>query len=205
MNINDNSKKIFEKIARVNSVINGFYAGEPPHSFVIKHSEDDVKQTRQSAYLMILCAVPMLLRGILRSSSYLHNGGLVLAVVTIVLSAVCLITASNMETKPIAVIEGDYITIKGRQYHHSEISELKKGSVNCLMIMSSGRRIASVGKSWDGCIELVQWAQYRGIAINDDGGTNAEELQKKQTNLVAVIVVVCLVAVTAMVILPILL
>lgn len=202
MDINDNSKKIFERIVRVNSVINGCYAGEPPYSFAVKHSADDMKQTRQSAYLMMVCAVPMMLRGIIRSSFHMRMAGIVLAIIAIVTGIISLIAASNMEKKSVAVVEGDYITIKGRPYHHSEISELKKGSLNCLLIMSEGKKIASVGKSWDGCLELVQWAQYRGIAINDDSSVNVEELQKKQGTLVAVVVLGCLVVVTLLIILP---
>jgi hypothetical protein len=189
--MNENNNKLLEKISSVNEIINSFDAGEPPYSFRIKCCAESVKQARQLGYATIACAAVMLARS-MRPSASLQTAGLVIAFLAIIYAVYCIVYASRIEKNDIAEISGDSITVKGRTYSCSEISEIKGAAINNLKIMSNGNKIVTLNKSCDGCGDLVRWAKQHNIPINDNNTGNMESFKQKNAVLVAIITVLCI-------------
>ena len=166
--MDDNINRVLlDKIAAVNSLINSYDTTEPPYSFQLRYCEETVKQTRNVGYAMIGAAA-------------------------LIFSIICIIYASTLDKNCLAEINGDSITVKGRSYNCSEISELRKASMNNLKVMSNGSKVIMVNKSCDGCADLVRWARMHNIPINDHSESSSDVLQKRNQTIAAVMTIACI-------------
>lgn len=189
---NSNNNKLLEKIGAVNKLIETFDVGEPPYSFKLRCCAETVTQTRQIGFCTIGCAAVVLVRS-MRPSASLQTAGLVLAFIAIFFAIYCMIYASKIEKTDIAEVNGDSITVKGRTYNYSEISEIKGASFNNLKIMSSGGKIAALNKSCDGCGDLIRWARQHNIPINDDNTRDFEGIKQRNVLITAVLTISCVI------------
>ena len=189
---NSNNNKLLEKIGAVNKLIETFDVGEPPYSFKLRCCAETVTQTRQIGFCTIGCAAVVLVRS-MRPSASLQIAGLVLAFIAIFFAIYCMIYASKIEKIDIAEVSGDSITVKGRTYSYSEISEIRGAAFNNLKIMSNGTKIAALNKSCDGCGDLVRWAKQHNIPVNDTNTGDIQSIQKRNSVIVAVLVILAMV------------
>lgn len=189
---NNINNRLLEKISAVNEIINSSSAGEPPYSFKLKYCYETVKQTRQIGYCTIACAALILIRSV-RPNASLQTAGIIFAFVALFYAIYCMVYASKIEKTDIAEVNGDSITVKGRTYSDSEISEIKGAAINNLKIMSNGTKITSLNKSCDGCGDLVRWAKLHNIPVNDNNTRDMQSIQKKNSVLVAVLVTLAIV------------
>lgn len=188
--MNENNKRILDKIAAVNSIINSYDTTEPPYCFKISYGDETVKQTKQVGMATMSCALVLFIRSF-RPSASMRMAGIVIAAAAVIFAIICLVYAVNLQKADVAEINGDSITIKGRMYNYSDISEINGAAMNNLKVMSGGRKVISLNKSWDGCGDLVRWARLHNIPINDHSENSSDELQKKNQTLAAVITVGC--------------
>ncbi len=181
----DENRKIFERISEVNNAITSDVPGEVPYQFAVRHSKENIKNTDSVSYLLIACTVPLIIRTLSHEQG--SNPFRLIVFTTMLILVICnTITVALMKKKIIAEVNGDNITINKKTYHHSDITEIRRASLNNLKIISGGKVIATVSKSCDGCIELVNWAKQCGILI-DDKGDSYENVQKRQWIMVGVL------------------
>ena len=189
---NNINNRLLEKISAVNEIINSSSAGEPPYSFKLRYCDETVKQTRQIGYCTIAGSALILTRSMIRSASY-QTAGLIFAFVAIFFAIYCMVYASKIEKTEIAEVSGDSIIVKGRTYSYSEISEISGVAFNGLKIMSNGTKVVSLNKACDGCGDLVRWAKLHNIPVNDSNTRDLQSIQKRNSVIVAVLVILALV------------
>lgn len=190
--MDDNINRVLlDKIAAVNSLINSYDTTEPPYSFQLRYCEETVKQTRNVGYAMIGAAALMITRS-LRPSASMRVASIIFGAAVLIFSIICIIYASTLDKNFLAEINGDGITVKGRTYNCSEISELRKASMNNLKVMSNGSKVIMVNKSCDGCADLVRWARMHNIPINDHSESSSDVLQKRNQTIAAVMTIACI-------------
>lgn len=188
-----NNKKLFDRISSVNSIIASNDTAEPPLQFSLKHAKENIKNSDTTCYFLVVCTAPLIMRTLsgAQGSSAFRLIVLGTAILLIILN---MINTTVMKKKILAEVNGDSITINRKTYHHSEISEIRKAALNNLKIVSEGNTVVTVNKSCDGCAELIQWAKYYGIRINDDGKKSSGPVQNRQYVLIAVWVGVAIAA-----------
>ena len=189
---NNINNRLLEKISAVNEIINSPDAGEPSYSFKLRYCADTVAQTKQIGYCTIACGALILTRSMIRSASY-RTAGLIFAFVAIFYAIYCMVYASKIEKTEIAEVSGDSIIVKGRTYSYSEISEISGAAFNGLRIMSNGTKVASLNKACDGCGDLVKWAKQHNIPVNDSNTGDLQSIQKRNSVIVAVMIIAALV------------
>lgn len=192
------NRELLEKISAVNDIINSFDPGEPPHSFKIGYDRNSVKQTKNVGYGMAGLGVLLILRS-LRPSASTRTVSIVIGAVAVVMAVVYIIYASKMSSTVLAEINGDKLTVKGRTYDRSEISEIDGGAINNLKVMCFGKKVLNINKSCDGCGDLVRWAKKNNIPINDRNTSDMQSIQKRNTVIVAAAMIVCFIVAFLMV------
>lgn len=192
-NIDNNvNNALFERISAVNNIINSFDAGDPPDSFRLGYCADTVKQTKQVCYAMIGAGLLVTMRS-LRPSASARSVGIVLGVVSFIMAIIYLVYSTKMSSIVLAEVNGDKLTVKGRTYDRSEISEISGGAMNNLKVMCFGKKVLNINKSCEGCGDLVRWAKKNNIPINDGNTGDAQSIQRRNSTLVAVITIMCIV------------
>jgi len=189
--MNINKKAICDKVAKVNQLIKYSDGLAPPHSFEIRYGEESVKASKQAAYSGLLSVGIMIVNFMLFLSAF-RKYVLVLAVLGAVSAVFGLISAFNMEKQVIASIEGDNITVRGKTYNCSDITEFKKFSAFNIRLLSGSKMILNVHKACDGCSDLIRWARLYNIPVNDDSDDDTKNIQKKQTVMVLTVVLACM-------------
>ena len=180
---------LLEKISALNSLINSFDAGEPPFSFKLGYCKEAVKQTKQVSYWMLGCGCLLISRA-LRRFAFMRKASIFIGAAAIVMAIVYFIYASKMDKIVLGEINGDSITVKGRTYNSSDISEIKGAAMNNLKVMSYDKKVLSINKSCDGCADLVRWAKKHYIPINDSNTADMQSIQKRNAIIVAVTLVI---------------
>ncbi|MCR5601992.1 MAG: hypothetical protein K6G33_14795 [Ruminococcus sp.] len=192
-NIDNNvNNALFERISAVNNIINSFDAGDPPDSFKLGYCADTVKQTKQVCYAMIGAGLLVTVRSMPRSASA-RSVGIVLGMASFIMAIIYLVYSAKMSSVVFAEINGDKLTVKGRTYDSSDISEISGGALNNLKVMSFGKKVLNINKSCEGCGDLVRWAKKNNIPINDGNTGDAQSIKKRNSTLAAVITVMCIV------------
>lgn len=195
-----NNKALYDKIAKVNYIINNYDGSLPPFSFELRNSAEVIKANKQSGWCALGLAGIMLCQMFILTR-FLRMTGFAMAVMAGICAIISFATASYLEKKVIAEVNGDSIIVNGRTYSYTEITEINRAALNNLKVMSGGRSIFGVNKSCDGCVDLIRWAKQHNIPINDTSDADAKTVEKKQTALVLFIVLICIAVATAMVLL----
>ena len=189
--MNIDKKAICDKVAKVNQLIKYSDGLAPPHSFEIRYGEESVKASKQAAYSGLLGVGIMIVNFMLFLSAF-RKYVLVLSVLGAVSAVFSLISAFNMEKQVIASIDGDNITVRGKTYNCSDITEFKKFSMFNIRLLSGSKMILNVHKACDGCSDLIRWARLYNIPVNDDADDGTKDIQKKQTVMVVTVVLACM-------------
>lgn len=188
--MNSNQKAICDKVANVNRLIKYNDGIAPPHSFELRNCQESIKVTKQSGLLGLLCSGLMIVNSLLFLSNF-RKYILLLAILGVVSALLSMISAWNMEKNAIASVNGGSITVKGRTYDCSDITEIKKVVLNNIKLVSNGKPVLNVNKACDGCCDLIRWAKQYNIPINDDSDDTTDGIQKKQNTMVATILLIC--------------
>lgn len=186
------NRELLEKISAVNDIINSFDPGDPPDSFRLGYCADTVKQTKQVSYAMIGAGLLVIARS-LRPSASARTVGLIFGAAAVIMAIIYIFYAATMDKTVLAEINSDKLTVKGRTYDRSEISEISGGAMNNLKVMSFGKKVLNINKSCEGCGDLVRWAKKNNIPINDRNTSDAQSIRKRNSTLAAVITVMCIV------------
>ena len=170
-NINN---ELMSRISAVNGLIRSNYITAPPESFAVTQPEKSIKQTKNSALLTVISTMLLTVTTFIRPDVSVIR--LLITLGMFICSIFMFVFSLTMKRFRID-INGQNVTFKGRTYHCSEIDCLKRGTMNGLKFVSGGRDIITVSKAFDNCDELIKWARYNHIDIDDDGFDDSRKTQ----------------------------
>ncbi len=156
-----------DNISAANEALNASLVERPRSMFVLRPPRDEVI----GLIVSDICLLAFVFIRFGRSIIALFFGyrtmsasimGLLLFVVIL---GIVLLVISPLFFKNQAEVRGDIVTAKGREYHATDIQEMRIVRNKSVNLINEDKPFLKLSKSDDGCDELICWARYYHIPI----------------------------------------
>lgn len=168
-----NNMQAAETIKRLNEII---LSGEKvwyPEEFEVKASPLHTKTNRQPAVASLISFSGLLFGKCIDIGQEAFNQNFfvkdiltALLLLAVVIFCIVGIAADKKNCKREIKVSGDSIFIGGKDYRADELDGII-GNISGIAICAGGKRIAPIGKLYEGLPELISWARDKDLKVSD--------------------------------------
>lgn len=162
-----------DNIAAANEVLNASFVQRPRSMFVLRYARDEAVGmlcSNIAAFSFLIIKFGWDIIDLFCGRQKLSPIVIVLAVLVILSGSLFIVTVPFL-FRTVAEVNEDIITVKGKEYHVSDIQEICIGKNNSVRLIGQDRLIVKLSKGYDNCDELICWARYYHVTISHHNKT----------------------------------